>query len=148
MSFAAGTRKRWVRLVAAVLFTALAAWCTYSFAHLADAMVWDCGGGSCATNDPRSLSIFGAIAGTILACLTGAAAVGLIGPAITIALVSFCFRSGLHAAVRDGYSVASTLGAPLVLTVVGFVVAGLCLVAWIPMAISNRRFATRLRRTQ
>ncbi len=111
-------------------------------------MSWDCGGGSCATNDPRSLSMLTAITGTILACLLGALAVGLIGPAITIATVSWGFKQGLHAAVLDGYSDPATLNAPLTLTTIGFVVAGLCLVCWLPMFISNRRLAHRIRRSE
>ncbi|MDR2256343.1 MAG: hypothetical protein LBE25_10150 [Arthrobacter sp.] len=148
MKVLALARNRWVRVLAAILLTVFAAWSAFTFGHLADTMSWDCGGGSCATNDPRSLNILGAIAGTILACLVGALAVGLIGPALTIAAVSWAFRQGLRAAVHDGYSVASTLTAPLTLTTIGFIVSGLCLIGWIPMFISNRRLARRIRRRQ
>jgi len=89
-----------------------------------------------------------AIAGTILACLLGALAVGLIAPAITIATVSWGFKQGLHAAVVDGYSNPATLNAPLTLTTIGFVVAGLCTICWLPMFISNRRLAQRIRRSE
>lgn len=124
-------------LVASILLLALACWGGYGFAYAADLMEWDCGGGSCATNDPRSLGLVVAIFGTVGAVLLSGFAVGLIGPAIAIAAAAFSFRRGLEDAISAGHTAAGSVGVPMTFTTIAFVVAGLCVVGWIWMLVSR-----------
>ncbi|WP_353112633.1 hypothetical protein [Microbacterium sp.] len=132
--------------IAAAILTVLACIGGYSFALSADLISWDCGGGSCATNDLRSMGLTVAILGAIAASVLGMYAVGLLAPAVALAATAFWFRRGLDDAVAAGNSRAETLGAPMTMTVVVFVVAGLCLVGWIVMSVANLRYRARLRR--
>lgn len=116
---------------------ALACWGGYGFAYAADLMEWDCGGGSCATNDPRSLGMLVMLLGTVGAVLLSGFAIGLIGPAISIAAAAFWFRRGLEDAIAAGHTPAASVGVPLTLTTIAFVVAGLCVVGWIWMLVSR-----------
>lgn len=90
-----------VALISAAVAT-LGGWCAYSFGHLTDTVSWDCGGGSCATNDLISLFMPAAFMSTLAACVFGAWAMGLIAPALFIAVTSWAFRSGVQAAIADG----------------------------------------------
>lgn len=134
--------------LAAAILAVLACIGGYVFAVSADRIVWDCGGGSCATNDLRSMGLTVAIIGTIAASVLGMYAVGLLAPAVSIAATAFWFRRGLDDAVAEGYSRAETLGTPMTMTVVAFVVAGLCLLGWVVMTVGNLRFRARMRRVR
>lgn len=119
--------------VIAVLLVGIAAYCGYAFAYFADQMRWDCGGGSCATNDWRAVTMPGMILALIGACVLGGYAAGLIIPAIAIGLTSWAFRYGLDRGVAEGFSNPATLGFPHTVTTIGFVIAGLCIIGWLVM---------------
>lgn len=126
-------------LAAAIVLAALACWAGYSFAFAADLMEWDCGGGGCATNDPRSLGMLVALLGTVGAVLLSGFAVGLIGPAVAIAASAFWFRRGIEDAIAAGHTQASTVGTPMTATTIAFIVAGLCVVGWVWMLVGRVR---------
>lgn len=133
--------KKSLAALVTVLLAAVSAWCAYTFAHVAEDIAWDCGGGSCATNDPRSLSLAVALFGTLGACVAGAYAMGLVAPAASIAATSLAFRGGMHDAVAAGAARPESISTPLGFTTVGLVIAGLCLICWVPMFLSDRRLA-------
>lgn len=124
-------------LIASILLLALSCWAGYSFAYSADLIEWDCGGGSCATNDARSLGMPVALLGTVGAVLLSGFAVGLLGPAVAIAASAFWFRRGLEDAITAGHTPASSVGTPMTFTIIAFVVAGLCVIGWVWMLIGR-----------
>ena len=142
--FVRGNRKV-LAAVGAIVLVAVATWAAYTFAYTADQMDWDCGGGSCATNDPRSFAMPLALLGTVGAVLLSGYAVGLIGPAITIALPAWFFRMGVLDAVEAGFSPEGSVTAPMVVTTIALIVAAVCAVAWIPMLLGDVRVRRRVR---
>lgn len=139
--------RQWKILVALIsaAVAILGGWCAYSFGHLTDTVSWDCGGGSCATNDLVSLFMPAAFMSTLAACVFGAWAMGLIAPALFIAVTSWAFRSGVQAAIADGYTSATSVGFEMTVSLILFIVAGLCFLGWIPMFINNRQVARKVR---
>lgn len=142
--------RRPIFAAAAALLVVLACWAGYGFAYAADLMEWDCGGGSCATNDPRSLGLVVALFGTVGAVLLSGFSIGLIGPAVAISAAAFWFRRGLEDAIAAGHTPAATVGVPMTFTTIAFVVAALCVVGWIWMLVSRaqgRRLVAKHRAT-
>lgn len=70
---------------------------------------------------------------------------GLIAPTLFIAVTSWAFRSGVQAAIADGYTSATSVGFEMTVSLILFIVAGLCFLGWIPMFINNRQVARKVR---
>lgn len=131
--------------VVAVLLTGIAAYCGYAFAYFADQIQWDCGGGSCATNDWRAVTMPGMILALIGACLLGGYVVGLIIPAIAIGLTSWAFRYGLDRAIIEGFTNPHHTRIPRTVTLIGFIISGLCMVGWLVMLKGTLRVRRAIR---
>lgn len=139
--------RQWKILVALIsaAVAALGGWCAYSFWAPRRHRLLGLRGGSCATNDLVSLFMPAAFMSTLAACVFGAWAIGLIAPALFIAVTAWAFRSGVQAAIADGYTSATSVGFEMTVSLILFIIAGLCFLGWIPMFINNRQVARKVR---
>lgn len=110
-----------------LVLTPLTWWALHSFAHYVDTLDWDCGGGSCATNDGLAGAMPFAVVGGIAASVFGGFAIGPFAPAITLGGLGIAFRLGLQAAVADGYTPEHTIGVPMGFSTALMVIGGLFL---------------------
>ncbi|MEV0057977.1 hypothetical protein AB0H34_46745 [Saccharopolyspora shandongensis] len=110
-----------------LVLTPLTWWALHSFAHYVDTLDWDCGGGSCATNDGLGGAMPLAIVGGIAASVVGGFALGAIAPAITLGGLGVSFLLGLRAAVADGFTPEHTIGVPKGFSIALMVIGGLFL---------------------
>lgn len=128
-------------LILAVPLIVAASWGAYSFARGADQMAWDCGGGTCATNDPRAFALTGAIIAAVLAGVLGGYALGLLGSALALFAPTLAFHIGvLQAASATN---ASGAGIAASVTLVILIISGIVAIVGVVLLLRRGRTARR-----
>jgi hypothetical protein len=138
---------RLVRVLVALGLLVLGWWMLRLGAHDASLVSWDCGGGSCATNDfAGAAPSLGGLA-VAAAAVLGATLVGWLAPALALVVASLALLVGWRGAVADGLASEASVRVPvgiaaavLVLALAGTVVA---LVAVLRRAGTLARLAGR-----
>jgi hypothetical protein len=129
--------------LAAVALLTLGWWMLRLGAHEASLVRWDCGGGSCATNDfAGAAPSLGGMA-IVLGALLGAGVVRWVAPAVAAVVATSALLLGWRGAVAEGLVTAGAVRVPVVIT--GVVLALAAVATVVALVRHVRRVGTLAR---